>query len=82
MGLRYGQSCSFWASLSSAGSKWIIAMYLPSNVSGLRARRCLRRSSKPINPILKMGKLKQREGRSEVASLSYDFWNAGQVHFE
>lgn len=35
---------------------------LLSEVSGLRTGRHLRRSSKPISPILEVGKLKGREG--------------------
>ena len=42
---------------------------LPSQSSGLRTGRCLI-SSKPINLILKMEKLRPRKGQSEVASLS------------
>ena len=42
---------------------------LPSHGPGLRTGRCLI-SSKAINLILKMGKLRPSKGQSEVASLS------------
>lgn len=66
--------CFYFLGLSFLGWNRVNHFQYPAfwilPVSGLRVERCFGRSWKPISPILKMGKLKQEWGRSDMARLS------------